>query len=218
MRQSGWRTASVVALLAALSVPALSILLVSRGEAGQPSSWKDRQTSSGGLTAFCAFGTPTASDDSDNDELDDAAELSLGTGQCDPDSDDDTLLDGREVNGMASPKSALGTLFSDPLDPDTDDDKCTDDQELGADQTVGGRRDPQNEWDYFNPTHDGKNRVDDILAVVDQYFVDQANPNYTQDTDRTLVGPNAWSLGAPNGLQRIDDILNIVRQYFHDCA
>ena len=43
-------------------------------------------------------------------------------------------------------------------------------------------------------------------------------PGYNPDTDRTLVGPNAWNTGPPNGLQRVDDILNSVKQYFHDCA
>lgn len=109
----------------------------------------------------------------------------------------------------------------DAVDADDDNDGCPDLRELatglGA-QNSGGNRDPLNPWDYFNPTHDGQNRVDDILAVVAQYFVDQANVNYTQDTDRTLVGPNAWNLGPPDGFQRVADILNIVRQYYHDCA
>jgi len=43
-------------------------------------------------------------------------------------------------------------------------------------------------------------------------------PGYNPDTDRTLVGPNAWNLGPPNGLQRINDILHEVHQYFHDCG
>ena len=85
-------------------------------------------------------------------------------------------------------------------------------------ETSGGRRDPKNPWDYFNPTHDHQNRVDEILKVVHQFFKDIGNPAYTTDTDRTLLGPNAWNLGPPNGLQRVDDILNQVKQYFHDCS
>jgi len=114
-----------------------------------------------------------------------------------------------------------GDTLCDGEDPDTDGDGCPDARELvtgpGA-QNSGGNRDPRNGNDYFNPTHDGENRVDDILAVVDQYHVDQGEPGYTQDTDRTLIGPNAWNLGAPDGLQRVDDILHIVKQYAHDCA
>ena len=71
------------------------------------------------------------------------------------------------------------------------------------------------------------NRVDDILRAVEQYFKDAyldppgntiPNPDYTSDTDRTLLGPYVWSLGPPDGLQRVDDILNQLKQYFHDCS
>jgi hypothetical protein len=146
---------------------------------------------------------------------------------CDADDDDDGLTDDEEVNGKASPKVPLGTLHSDPFTLDTDSDGCPDGAELGGAQTAGGRRDPANPADYFNPTGDGKNRVDDIVAVVNQYFDDDddANPglppyepDYNPATDRTLVGPNAWNLSIGNGLQRVDDIVNQINQYFHDCS
>jgi len=145
------------------------------------------------------------------------AESTLGD-PCNSDDDDDSLTDDDELNGKTSPKTSLGTLFADPFDSDTDDDGCTDGQELGDLQLAGGRRDPMNEWDYFNPSQDGTNRVDDILLVVQAYYIDEENPGYLEKTDRTFVGPNEWSLGEPNGLQRVDDILNVVKQYFHDCA
>jgi hypothetical protein len=114
-------------------------------------------------------------------------------------------------------------------DQDYDLDGCTNAQEVGTNPSSGGGRDPQNPWDYFNPTHDGQNRIDDILRTVEQYFEDEflpsppnapntPNPNYTQDTDRTRIGPDPLDLGPPNGQQRVDDILNAVEQYFHDCA
>jgi hypothetical protein len=101
---------------------------------------------------------------------------------------------------------------------DKDGDGCPDakeEQSESGSQLSGGLRDPSNEWDYFNPTHDGLNRVDDILAVVNAYFM-----NGETATDRTLPtgAPNAWNLGPPNGQVRIDDVLNIVKQYFHDCG
>jgi hypothetical protein len=105
---------------------------------------------------------------------------------------------------------------------DSDGDGCTNARERGWDATLGGRRDPTNPWDYFNPTNDGKNRVDDILMVVNQYFVDHPDPEYTYATDRTLIAENVaagtpWQLGEPNGQQRVDDILAAVESYFHDC-
>ncbi len=111
----------------------------------------------------------------------------------------------------------LGKAEVDPLDIDADGDACTDKQELGSEELHAGLRDPKNPWDYFNPTGDGENRVDDILAVLSHYFMDKGQPAYDESYDRTYVGPNPWSLGPPNGRIRIDDILAIIKSYFHDC-
>jgi hypothetical protein len=124
------------------------------------------------------------------------------------------------------------TLTIDCVDPaphptDSDGDGCPDMNEAQPSPMAGGQRNFLNEWDYFNPTGDGLNRVDDIVAVLSQYFDDDADanpglppyePGYNPDTDRTLVGPQAWNLGPPNGLQRIDDIVNALNHYFHDCG
>ncbi len=104
---------------------------------------------------------------------------------------------------------------------DADGDGCADGAELQTatgTETTGGQRNPKHPWDFFDPTGDRRHRMDDILAVVDQYYVDEGNLGYNPDTDRTQVGPNAWNLGPPDGLQRVDDILNALKQYFHDCA
>jgi hypothetical protein len=116
---------------------------------------------------------------------------------------------------------------------ETDGDGCPDLREqetYPGTELKGGRRSTANPFDYFNPTGDGVNRIDDILAVVGQYFEDQylpppappytINPNYTFETDR-LDDPSSsepWDLLGPNQMQRIDDILAIVKQYFHDCS
>jgi hypothetical protein len=130
-----------------------------------------------------------------------------------------TVLDQAENNvcGVVSSLSPFTVAELVP-DEDYDADGCTNAQELGFELTDGGLRDPLNPNDYFNPSHDGQNRIDDILLVVHEYFIDGGNPNYNENTDRTLLGPNAWNLGAPNGQQRIDDILNILHQYYHDCS
>ena len=70
----------------------------------------------------------------------------------------------------------------------------------------------------MNPTADGMNRVDDVLAVVGQYFIDEGETGYTTATDRTYIGPHAWILGAPDGKQRVDDIIAALSQYFADCG
>ena len=82
------------------------------------------------------------------------------------------------------------------VEPDTDGDGCTDAREVqlaSGSELSGGRREPKNPNDYFNPTGDGQNRVDDILAVVDAYFDDDDDtspgmppyePGYSPATDR----------------------------------
>jgi len=132
--------------------------------------------------------------------------LALTEADLDSDRDDDGLLICEEHQE--------GT---DPVDRDTDGDQCGDGTELGSNHLAGGEREPLDPWDYFNPSGDGHNRIDDVLRVVEQYYVDSPNPGYTQVTDR-VSGPTSWRTGPPNGLQRVDDILNAVNSYFNDCA
>ena len=133
------------------------------------------------------------------------------------------------TNSLAIPSTLSFTkLPNTGVGSDTDGDSCEDVKELSGTvntsgvltgQGAGGWRDPLNRYDYLNPTGDGLNRVDDILAIVNQYFVDDPpnNPDLTSLTDRTALKPEAWNLGKPNGQQRVDDILAAVKQYFHDC-
>jgi hypothetical protein len=107
---------------------------------------------------------------------------------------------------------------TDPGDPDTDGDGCSDGQEFGPDEMEGGRRDPLNGWDFFDPNGDGRHRVDDIIAVLNRYFYDVGHALYGTEFDRTNLGPNEWNLGPPNGRIRVDDIVHALNQYFHDCA
>ena len=129
----------------------------------------------------------------------------------------DDLDDGDGNTSRRTPRvDARVALLTDDS-ADFDGDGCTDGQEFGTEPRLGGKRNPLSPWDYMNPTGDGMNRIDDVLAVVDQYFIDAGNPAYTEATDRTAVGPYPWSLGPPDGQQRIDDVLNAITQYFHDC-
>jgi hypothetical protein len=107
-----------------------------------------------------------------------------------------------------------------PAGRDSDSDGCPNKRELSDVVNQGGLRDPSNHYDYMDATKNGQVRVDDIVAVVNQYFVDDPPgvPDMKSNTDRTgISGGNAWNLGPPNGQQRVDDIVAQVRQYFHDC-
>jgi hypothetical protein len=135
--------------------------------------------------------------------------------------DSTSPLDCDDGEVSSQPFTKLNNLSLDH-DGDIDDegelpDSCPSWKELSLNQAQGGMRDPFNPWDFMNPTKDGQNRVDDILAVVNQYFIDLGNPAYTDQTDRTPLGPDDWNLGPPNGQQRVDDILHAVHSYFHDC-
>lgn len=108
-----------------------------------------------------------------------------------------------------------------PPPGDSDGDGCTNTAELQADvgsEFSGGRRDPDNPWDYFNPTGDRRNRVDDILMVLNHYYLREGQPGYDDKYDRTFLGPNDWNVGPPSGQILVDDILHAVHQYFHDCG
>ena len=126
-----------------------------------------------------------------------------GRNPCNIDDDGDGVSDADELS--------LGTV---PSAGDTDGDGCGDTDEV----SLGFN--PADRWDWWNPSGDGQNRVDDILVVVQQYFDKYLssppappltlNPLYTEATDRTAAGP-------PNGQQRVDDILKMVGYYFLDC-
>lgn len=170
------------------------------------------------------------SSDTDGDGLDLQGEYYFGSDPTDPDTDDDGLidfLDNCAASRNVSQANLDGDRAGDDCDRDRDGDDCTDQNERLADEERGGARSFTNPYDYFNPTHDKQIRVDDVLAVVQQYFKDDTDanpgsapftPGYTPTTDRTAgSGPNVWNLGPPNGQQRVDDILAVVKQYFHDC-
>ena len=132
------------------------------------------------------------------------------------------IIDGEEPLDCAE-EPAIGSVTLTPIADwethDEDGDGCPDRRELGDEEAAGGLRDPFNPYDYMNPTRDGENRVDDILAVVAEYFRDDPPGaiDLRSPTDRTALGPDPWNLGPPNGQQRVDDILSQVKQYFHDC-
>jgi hypothetical protein len=93
----------------------------------------------------------------------------------------------------------------------------------------GGLRDYLNPFDYWNPSHDGLNRIDDIQLVKNQYFHDDNDSTpglppykagYNPDMDRkdNPGSSEDWDVVRGDGQQRIDDVLLMVKQYFHDCS
>lgn len=116
---------------------------------------------------------------------------------------------------------------------DRDGDGCSNARELGQDETLGGRRDPDNRYDFFDvplppgaPGTGSKDRVislEDIMGVIAKVGTlagGPANPSgqvYNPDFDRTYLGPEPWDLGPPNGAVDVSDVLFVINQFGHSC-
>ncbi len=161
-------------------------------------------TDSAGLTdsASVAIGA-----DTDGDGLLDYEELLIvGTDYLEPDSDDDGTPDGAE---------------------DPDGDGCANIQELGNNESDGGRRDPLNPWDFYDvaigggaPGQDGQvDLFNDIVGVLDHYAPGGLEPQYDVNFDRgPSAGPNQWNMTAPDGqIDLFNDIVGVIAQFGHDC-
>ena len=108
---------------------------------------------------------------------------------------------------------------------DSDGDGCTDFAEKGPDETVGGLRDIQNPWDFFDVLGGGGSPPDgiidlpnDILGVIQHFSPSGAEP-YDVIFDRgPSSGPNPWNMTAPDGVIDLpNDIMGVIMQFNHDC-
>ena len=117
-------------------------------------------------------------------------------------------------------------------DGDTDADGCTDTQENGPDETLGGRRDYLNFWDFFDPNRDRAVGFLDFLAVLrhfntagDPSTLDPDGPEpllgeYWASADRggQAPGGDPWDELPANGSITFADFLSVLRQFGHTCA
>ncbi len=132
-------------------------------------------------------------------------------------------------------------------DGDSDGDGCTDAAEDGPDETLGGRRDYLNFWDFFdvpagdelsrdrsvtgqdifavlsrfNATDTGPgdfDRYDDPLSTPNQPVMGADRENYHPAFDRgPPVGPDPWDLGAADGSITAAEIFAVIAQFNHSC-
>ena len=123
-------------------------------------------------------------------------------------------------------------------EPDSDGDGCTDDKELGPDEVLGGKRDPANFWDFFDPNLDGVIGLSDFLLLLQHFGATddngQASINRNSDPLTTpdagpgtyhprfdrgeVIGPNGWDRAPPNGAIALSDFLALLVQFGHTCA
>jgi hypothetical protein len=118
---------------------------------------------------------------------------------------------------------------------DSDGDGCDDEREVGPNPALGGGRDPNNVWDFFDTPNDANVRdgaitAGDLARVVARFGSSGSKaldplsspppaPSYHTAFDRTSVGeaPNGHPQG-PNGSVTAQDIALIVSQFGHSCA
>ncbi len=106
------------------------------------------------------------------------------------------------------------------LAPDSDGDGCGDARELGPDPTLGGQRDPNNPFDFYDVNGDGRVTMSDVTAVI-QSFGPASGPNYRTARDRSAPPPGGhpWELGHPDGvINLLDDVAGVIKQYGHSCS
>ncbi len=102
------------------------------------------------------------------------------------------LGDGSHTN-RALPAGVLGLGAG----PDSDGDGCANDRELGPDELLGGRRDPNYFWDFFDVpagsplVRDGAVAAPDIAAVVARFGSNDAVPGAFDRYSGPLSAPNA---------------------------
>jgi hypothetical protein len=126
-----------------------------------------------------------------------------------------------------------------PPPVDTDGDGCSDaaeQQTAPGSETSGGRRDPNNFWDFFDTPNDSNVRdrvisAADIARVVAHFgtsgtarSVSDAlappTPGYHAAFDRSPPSPagDPWDLGQADGVISASDIVGSVAQLAHSCA
>jgi glucose/arabinose dehydrogenase len=105
---------------------------------------------------------------------------------------------------------------TDPLNPDTDSDGCSDGEEVGDDESVGGRRNPVDEWDFYDVN--GSRNVDgtDVALVKSRFGTYVGHPNYIAAYDRT-GGSHPWAPGPPSGMISGTQIALAKASFGHSC-
>jgi hypothetical protein len=128
--------------------------------------------------------------------------------------------------------------------PDNDGDGCTNSRELGANPELGGARNPNSFWDFFdvpNATNHYDGTVDltnDLFGVFFRYGTSDnegqaainrnTNPltappaaGYHPAFDRSPAAPGSpsWQLGPPDGqIDLLTDLFGAALQFGHTCA
>ena len=108
-----------------------------------------------------------------------------------------------------------------PHPGDTDGDGCSDQRENGLDETLGGQRDYNNPWDFYDVAGPGGGPKDGVIDLPNDILgVIQHLHAYDVRYDRgPSVGPNPWNMTAPDGVIDLpNDVLGVILQFGHRCT
>ncbi len=173
--------------------------------------------------------------------------VDAGSEDCPP-PDTDQRAVARPLDGDGDQTAAcdMGAVETGPND--SDGDGCTDEREAGPDPALGGGRDPNWFWDFFDVpagaalTRNRNVTGEDIFAVIGRFnatdlgvgdFDRNSDPlstpnplvigahrqNYHPAYDRSsLVGPDVWDLGPPDGAITGLEIFAVIAQFGHSCS
>ncbi len=168
-------------------------------------------------TVTVSYGTSQAlavrdvADDTDLDGLPNGYEQILA---CLQPAVDDSLLD-PDADGLASVTEYLPSNTS-PCINDTDTDGCADGEELGLVALAGGRRDPNNHYDFYDVN--GTQKVDAADIGLVRANFNGGGPTPLEDVmfDRS-PGVAVWAPGPPDNVINAVDIGLVRSSFNHSC-
>jgi hypothetical protein len=166
--------------------------------------------------------------DEDEDGLLDNAEIDVhGTNPIAPDTDGDGLTDGDEVNVTGTDpleSDTDGDGINDAAE-DTDGDGCTDGQELGANEILGGRRDPLDFWDFYDVAGgipsgpDGLIDFGDTLFILEHFGHGPDDDEFDDLIDRWQPDPSQpWRMAEADDGIDFGESLASLASFGHSCV
>ncbi len=101
---------------------------------------------------------------------------------------------------------------------DSDGDGCTDAKELGTDPVLGGDRNPNDPWDFYDVNGDKRIDLSDVLDILGKFGLGPDNPGYDPKFDRQAPdGTKLYKTAADNdGIDLSDALLNL-ESFGHGC-
>jgi hypothetical protein len=105
---------------------------------------------------------------------------------------------------------------TDPFVPDTDADGCSDGEEVGGSPSLGGQRDPNNEWDFYDVNNSKNIDGTEVALVKSRFGTFVGHPNYIASYDRS-GGLHPWAPGPPSGMISGTQVALAKASFGHTC-